>query len=144
MCIRDRYQRRVHGDFNFQILNNLQLIMCALLLINYGTVSILNLAFGMEILSQNGIALMLAIFYFCNIINEIIFLVFENYYYGLLIFFIANFFIVSVLSVLAGIFCIRDTRNVAEKDILKLFHSCLLYTSPSPRDLSTSRMPSSA
>ena len=25
-----------------------------------------------------------------------------------------------------------------------VFHSCLLYTSPSPRDLSTSRMPSSA
>ena len=25
-----------------------------------------------------------------------------------------------------------------------LFNSCLLYTSPSPRDLSTSRMPSSA
>ena len=25
-----------------------------------------------------------------------------------------------------------------------LFHACLLYTSPSPRDLSTSRMPSSA
>ena len=25
-----------------------------------------------------------------------------------------------------------------------LFYSCLLYTSPSPRDLSTSRMPSSA
>ena len=25
-----------------------------------------------------------------------------------------------------------------------LFHVCLLYTSPSPRDLSTSRMPSSA
>ena len=25
-----------------------------------------------------------------------------------------------------------------------LFHLCLLYTSPSPRDLSTSRMPSSA
>ena len=25
-----------------------------------------------------------------------------------------------------------------------LLHSCLLYTSPSPRDLSTSRMPSSA
>ena len=24
------------------------------------------------------------------------------------------------------------------------FHTCLLYTSPSPRDLSTSRMPSSA
>eukprot|EP00831_Metopus_contortus_P019177 TRINITY_DN18275_c0_g1_i1.p1 TRINITY_DN18275_c0_g1~~TRINITY_DN18275_c0_g1_i1.p1 ORF type:complete len:108 (+),score=34.38 TRINITY_DN18275_c0_g1_i1:91-414(+) len=26
----------------------------------------------------------------------------------------------------------------------KIFKSCLLYTSPSPRDLSTSRMPSSA
>ena len=25
-----------------------------------------------------------------------------------------------------------------------MFHTCLLYTSPSPRDLSTSRMPSSA
>ena len=28
--------------------------------------------------------------------------------------------------------------------IVKLAESCLLYTSPSPRDLSTSRMPSSA
>ena len=28
--------------------------------------------------------------------------------------------------------------------IKKLIYSCLLYTSPSPRDLSTSRMPSSA
>ena len=28
--------------------------------------------------------------------------------------------------------------------IVKLYRSCLLYTSPSPRDLSTSRMPSSA
>ena len=28
--------------------------------------------------------------------------------------------------------------------IYGLYHSCLLYTSPSPRDLSTSRMPSSA
>ena len=26
----------------------------------------------------------------------------------------------------------------------RLFYNCLLYTSPSPRDLSTSRMPSSA
>ena len=29
-------------------------------------------------------------------------------------------------------------------DVKLLLHSCLLYTSPSPRDLSTSRMPSSA
>ena len=27
---------------------------------------------------------------------------------------------------------------------MELMHPCLLYTSPSPRDLSTSRMPSSA
>ena len=29
-------------------------------------------------------------------------------------------------------------------DVFRIFDSCLLYTSPSPRDLSTSRMPSSA
>ena len=33
-----------------------------------------------------------------------------------------------------------DTAGVCGTDI----HICLLYTSPSPRDLSTSRMPSSA
>ena len=32
----------------------------------------------------------------------------------------------------------------AEKDLKMEWKSCLLYTSPSPRDLSTSRMPSSA
>ena len=31
-----------------------------------------------------------------------------------------------------------------EKDAETKFKDCLLYTSPSPRDLSTSRMPSSA
>ena len=31
-----------------------------------------------------------------------------------------------------------------EAQMITLFSSCLLYTSPSPRDLSTSRMPSSA
>ena len=35
-------------------------------------------------------------------------------------------------------FAIEDER---QRDFLK---GCLLYTSPSPRDLSTSRMPSSA
>ena len=32
----------------------------------------------------------------------------------------------------------------AAQNIVKHAYSCLLYTSPSPRDLSTSRMPSSA
>ena len=32
----------------------------------------------------------------------------------------------------------------ADNDEVDIYHTCLLYTSPSPRDLSTSRMPSSA
>ena len=38
-------------------------------------------------------------------------------------------------------------RNIIIKNNVQVFssnYSCLLYTSPSPRDLSTSRMPSSA
>ena len=45
-----------------------------------------------------------------------------------------------------GILSCRELRNKEEKmkkQKIKYKH-CLLYTSPSPRDLSTSRMPSSA
>ena len=44
----------------------------------------------------------------------------------------------------------KEISNVAEKfwrssrNLRYIFFTCLLYTSPSPRDLSTSRMPSSA
>ena len=41
----------------------------------------------------------------------------------------------------------RGVRDAIESQAQKLFDDrciCLLYTSPSPRDLSTSRMPSSA
>ena len=38
---------------------------------------------------------------------------------------------------------VRDLDAVLEK-LNSTFQDCLLYTSPSPRDLSTSRMPSSA
>jgi len=38
----------------------------------------------------------------------------------------------------------HSITNVGADDLLTLFWACLLYTSPSPRDLSTSRMPSSA
>ena len=36
------------------------------------------------------------------------------------------------------------TKKEKTASMFKLMYSCLLYTSPSPRDLSTSRMPSSA
>ena len=41
---------------------------------------------------------------------------------------------------------LRGQPRLPEMDTIKipLGRSCLLYTSPSPRDLSTSRMPSSA
>ena len=49
------------------------------------------------------------------------------------------------------IFAIHDINPVAKVHILIIpkkkiptINDCLLYTSPSPRDLSTSRMPSSA
>ena len=38
----------------------------------------------------------------------------------------------------------QDLGHCRAQAVRDLFGSCLLYTSPSPRDLSTSRMPSSA
>ena len=39
---------------------------------------------------------------------------------------------------------VDEIREIAAWGILDGVTTCLLYTSPSPRDLSTSRMPSSA
>ena len=47
----------------------------------------------------------------------------------------------------AGIDTIADLHDVLRTKVVRTFArltGCLLYTSPSPRDLSTSRMPSSA
>ena len=38
----------------------------------------------------------------------------------------------------------RDIEEFTKRGVIKKEKGCLLYTSPSPRDLSTSRMPSSA
>ena len=38
----------------------------------------------------------------------------------------------------------NSNMNQEAAELAELAYSCLLYTSPSPRDLSTSRMPSSA
>ena len=54
-------------------------------------------------------------------------------------------FAMSVPSLEAAIAFYRDAFGFELVDHEHLGHSdCLLYTSPSPRDLSTSRMPSSA
>ena len=42
----------------------------------------------------------------------------------------------------SGLVRAKNTTEILTKNIA--LYSCLLYTSPSPRDLSTSRMPSSA
>ena len=41
-------------------------------------------------------------------------------------------------------YTIDEVGEAATSNLSDLGHVCLLYTSPSPRDLSTSRMPSSA
>ena len=39
---------------------------------------------------------------------------------------------------------LESVENAEKRIELRISFACLLYTSPSPRDLSTSRMPSSA
>ena len=38
----------------------------------------------------------------------------------------------------------KNKRTMTEKMVIKKYDPCLLYTSPSPRDATLSRMPSSA
>ena len=49
-----------------------------------------------------------------------------------------------LLTFPAGCLGLYLAQKFVHKRSLKALHTCLLYTSPSPRDLSTSRMPSSA
>ena len=53
------------------------------------------------------------------------------------------YFCVVVLG-LNGLGVLSRSEDGWQLDSFFLLHGCLLYTSPSPRDLSTSRMPSSA
>ena len=52
------------------------------------------------------------------------------------------------MGVFEGIRAYKTQNGTAifrlKEHVKRLFNGCLLYTSPSPRDLSTSRMPSSA
>ena len=53
-------------------------------------------------------------------------------------------YLVLLALLVFSLFFIAPTVNGQDMPVLSLITSCLLYTSPSPRDLSTSRMPSSA
>ena len=48
------------------------------------------------------------------------------------------------LAALMGYDLLDSEPETPFEDVVDLLLTCLLYTSPSPRDLSTSRMPSSA
>ena len=47
-------------------------------------------------------------------------------------------------DILAGIFLGASIHDTAQVSAAGMIYDCLLYTSPSPRDTSSSRMPSSA
>ena len=54
-----------------------------------------------------------------------------------------NTYITAYNTNMAANECFLDSSTLRE-NVVALARNCLLYTSPSPRDLSTSRMPSSA
>ena len=59
--------------------------------------------------------------------------------YGLFIWFVKWFSYIMIFMIV-----LMFTFNWFDDGTGSMFMPCLLYTSPSPRDLSTSRMPSSA
>ena len=52
--------------------------------------------------------------------------------------------VLSMSNTGAAFRILKETLQESLDEDMRLFKDCLLYTSPSPRDLSTSRMPSSA
>ena len=50
----------------------------------------------------------------------------------------------AILPTMGGQTALNTALTLDKNGVLKKHNVCLLYTSPSPRDLSTSRMPSSA
>ena len=90
----------------------------------------------------------LPVILFANAIMEPIFLAIEDPRYGSLFASILLFFIPTAILGMISPYSVRLLVETHEHSGhmagFLYFISCLLYTSPSPRDLSTSRMPSSA
>eukprot|EP00831_Metopus_contortus_P067665 TRINITY_DN603_c0_g1_i11.p1 TRINITY_DN603_c0_g1~~TRINITY_DN603_c0_g1_i11.p1 ORF type:complete len:113 (-),score=37.12 TRINITY_DN603_c0_g1_i11:23-361(-) len=112
MCIRDRYQRRVHGEFMEGFLKGIREVKSIEDLLKC-------MKHSEEIIEKIKKAISL----------------------------IRKF---SIESILEGFSMLFEALYQLEEMLMPClegfdqFKNCLLYTSPSPRDLSTSRMPSSA
>eukprot|EP00831_Metopus_contortus_P028125 TRINITY_DN23463_c0_g1_i2.p1 TRINITY_DN23463_c0_g1~~TRINITY_DN23463_c0_g1_i2.p1 ORF type:complete len:149 (-),score=31.51 TRINITY_DN23463_c0_g1_i2:52-498(-) len=148
MCIRDRYQRRVHGDILKEIenLKNDKLLVCHMLTAcKLGReINTIRTLMGGD--SQYGQALHSKIF-LCLL---------ENCYNGITEKMVKSLIAYTYENIHCDSTEIEDLFNfipdsyqgLTEQSQLSpspcTLRCCLLYTSPSPRDLSTSRMPSSA
>eukprot|EP00828_Plagiopyla_frontata_P039748 TRINITY_DN523_c0_g1_i1.p2 TRINITY_DN523_c0_g1~~TRINITY_DN523_c0_g1_i1.p2 ORF type:complete len:128 (+),score=29.17 TRINITY_DN523_c0_g1_i1:77-460(+) len=127
MCIRDRYQRRVHGDlkslqkiqkiffFKKKMGNNLSVFPC------------LNRDPQEKAIIEKENSMM---------INKFTVVQLKD------VFFYQNFGeTITYANVMKAI---RRLTESSCEDCAALYKTCLLYTSPSPRDRQKSRMPSSA
>eukprot|EP00831_Metopus_contortus_P001883 TRINITY_DN10688_c0_g1_i16.p2 TRINITY_DN10688_c0_g1~~TRINITY_DN10688_c0_g1_i16.p2 ORF type:complete len:139 (-),score=23.73 TRINITY_DN10688_c0_g1_i16:23-439(-) len=138
MCIRDRYQRRVHGEFSGGIMKKrlivLFLLVCTIVLFagNKTSENVTDFAVTPESISELAV-----ISFTCN--SEVHLTIEVLNQEGVVVTTIAsNFFNV-------GDYYLEWNRTDFAGNLLQNgTYICLLYTSPSPRDLSTSRMPSSA
>eukprot|EP00831_Metopus_contortus_P010641 TRINITY_DN14156_c0_g1_i5.p4 TRINITY_DN14156_c0_g1~~TRINITY_DN14156_c0_g1_i5.p4 ORF type:complete len:112 (-),score=35.61 TRINITY_DN14156_c0_g1_i5:118-453(-) len=111
MCIRDRYQRRVHG-----ITKKIKKVHIVITKISTSKKT-------QYILKKKLLTLLKIRKYLIKKLANV------------------NYKIKKIRSLLS----IKKTKKFIKKRIPKIWlKTCLLYTSPSPRDLSTSRMPSSA
>eukprot|EP00829_Urostomides_striatus_P003999 TRINITY_DN14339_c0_g1_i1.p2 TRINITY_DN14339_c0_g1~~TRINITY_DN14339_c0_g1_i1.p2 ORF type:complete len:116 (+),score=42.42 TRINITY_DN14339_c0_g1_i1:64-411(+) len=115
MCIRDRYQRRVHG-----IMLKSFILAISFLFLTLASASWSAPVTIYQTVSPTSKFLLWSIFY--DSVSNVTHLFFVDQQKRT-----SNYLSVS--------------KNGT---ILHSFYVCLLYTSPSPRDLSTSRMPSSA
>eukprot|EP00831_Metopus_contortus_P029689 TRINITY_DN24403_c0_g1_i1.p3 TRINITY_DN24403_c0_g1~~TRINITY_DN24403_c0_g1_i1.p3 ORF type:complete len:110 (-),score=17.24 TRINITY_DN24403_c0_g1_i1:22-351(-) len=109
MCIRDRYQRRVHGNWKITAW-----VLFVLLYILYFMSTLCARTFS-YLISMSNCAHIYT--YMDELFKKIPLIEFSIQCYHIEV---------------------EDDFNTSKPN------SCLLYTSPSPRDLSTSRMPSSA